>query len=336
MLCKTTSRLLLILALTLTVTATLFAQDATPVAPNAETAIESVYLPLVQSDQQAITETEITTEAALTTTIGTAESVEAARNRCTNRGGKLQVIGLTSDQRLICFAENDPRNGAIIGRVTGLTMDTTLVGIDFRPATGELYGLGNAGGVYTLNLDNARVVLRTRLNVALSGSAFGIDFNPTVDRLRIISDNGQNLRANVDDGTTTADVALNYPAPGANPAPGITGAAYTNNDGDPNTATTLYDIDATLDQVVVQSPANSGQLAPTGKLTVDAATNIGFDIYSVIKDGSTVDVKALASLVVNGQAQFYSINLFTGKAELRGSFKAQQQVIDIAIPLSQQ
>jgi hypothetical protein len=66
-------------------------------------------------------------------------------------------------------------------------------------------------------------------------------------------------------------------------ATGVTGAAYTNNDADPNTATTLYDIDSMLDQNVIQSPANSGLLAATSKLGVDTGPTVGFDIHSRVR-----------------------------------------------------
>jgi hypothetical protein len=247
--------------------------------------------------------------------------------------GNLEVVGLTADHRLICFDENDPNNTNNIGNVFGLIMDTTLVGIDFRPATNELYGLGNAGGVYTLDLGTAQATLRSRLNVPLNGTSFGVDFNPVVDRLRVISDTGQNLRANVDTGATIVDGMLNY-TPGTT-ATGITGAAYTNNDSDPNTATTLYNIDSLLDQVNIQAPPNAGTLNPTGKLTVDTTPTVGFDIYSTVRSGSTVDLRGLASLVTGGQARFYRITLFTGKATLRGTFSSQNQVTGIAIPLNQ-
>ena len=82
----------------------------------------------------------------------------------------------------------------MIGRISGLQTDTKLVGIDYRPATGALYGLGDRGGVYVVNPMSGRARLRARLNVALEGTQFGVDFNPTVDRLRIVSDTGQNLR----------------------------------------------------------------------------------------------------------------------------------------------
>jgi hypothetical protein len=252
--------------------------------------------------------------------------------------GNLRILGLTTDQRLICFNESNPGSAKTIGNITGLTGgDTVLVGIDFRVQDNELYGVGNAGGVYRINTSTAEATFVNRTTIALNGTFFGVDFNPAADRLRIISDTGQNLRHNVNaGGTTILDGTLSYTAPATATATGVTGAAYTNNDLDPNTMTTLYDIDSNLDQVVIQSPANNGTLAATGKLTVDTNASVGFDIYSTISNGSTVNVEGFASLTLaDGSVRLYSIELFSGKAIDRGDFRNQNQVTDIAIPLNQ-
>jgi hypothetical protein len=243
----------------------------------------------------------------------------------------LDVVGLTADGRLVCFEINRARRADVVGQIRGLQTDTKLVGIDYRPATGALYGLGDAGGLYVLNPATAEAHLRARLNVTLQGTRFGIDFNPTVDRLRIVSDTGQNLRANVDDGTTTTDASLNYIGPPpVNSALGITAVAYTNNDASPNTATTLFDIDTSLDQVAIQAPPNAGTLNPTGKLLVDAANDVGFDIYStVVSNGSTERNESFASF----GGTFYRVNAVTGTATALGRFTVP--VVDIAIPLDQ-
>ena len=275
-------------------------------------------------------------------------AVSAGDHRDSNRdhfGGRdLDVVGLTADGRLISFDSDRPGRAKTEGGIRGLTMDTRLVGIDYRPASGndgdsgDLYGLGDRGGVYVIDDDSGKAKLRSRSNVALEGTSFGVDFNPTVDRLRVVSDTGQNLRVNVDDGSTLTDGRLAYPgvppAP-ATPATGVTGAAYTNNDADPNTATTLYDIDSMLDQTVIQSPANAGLLAPTGKLTVDTSPTVGSDIYSTVRNGTTVRVQGFASLTVGGQSGFYKIKLFSGRASSQGSFSSRNQVTAIAIPLNQ-
>jgi hypothetical protein len=117
-------------------------------------------------------------------------------------------------------------------------------------------------------------------------------------------------------------------------APGVTGAAYTNNDfNQSSTGTTLFDLDTTLDQIAIQSPPGNGILVATGKLGVDAGAVSGFDIYSQLRAGITISNHALALLEVGGNWGLYSIELTTGKATRVGAL--DEPVVDIAIPLSQ-
>jgi Domain of unknown function (DUF4394) len=251
---------------------------------------------------------------------------------------KLRVFGLTDDGRLVRFRADAPRRTKDLGYITGLTgSDTALVGIDFRVQDGKLYGVGNAGGVYTIDTTTAAATFVNALTVPLMGASFGVDFNPAADRLRIVSDVGQNLAHNVNaGGVTVSNGTLTYTAPPAAPvaAAGITAAAYTNNDlNQPATATTLFDIDTAMDQIVIQSPPGNGILVATGKLGLDAGSAAGFDIYSRLVKDVTVANRAFASLVVNGAAGFYRINLLTGAATRLGGFS--ETVVDIALPLDQ-
>ncbi len=92
----------------------------------------------------------------------------------------------------------------------GLKKDTRPVGIDFRVQNTKLYGVGDKGGIYTLNTRNAKAAKVSQLTVALAGTFFGVDFNPAANRLRVISDTGQNLRHNIDDPAAhqVTDVAM--------------------------------------------------------------------------------------------------------------------------------
>jgi hypothetical protein len=247
----------------------------------------------------------------------------------------LKAVGLTgSGTKLVAFDTDKPKQVKRIGTVKGLSGDTSLIGIDYRVQDGKLYGVGDQGGVYTVSAKSAKATKVSQLTAALQGASFGVDFNPAANRLRVISDTGQNLRHNIDDGptagTTATDGSLTYPPATATVA-GVTGAAYTNNDLDPATATTLYDLDTTLDQVAIQSPANAGSLAPTGKLGVDAGTDAGFDVYSDLKTGRTSTVAGFATLQVGGKSSLYRVNLITGEASNRGSFPIP--VTDLAIAL---
>ena len=250
--------------------------------------------------------------------------------------GNVRVIGLTDDGRLVRFRANSPQRTSDIGYVQGLSgNDTALVGIDFRVQDGKLYGVGNGGGVYTIDAATAEAQFVNALTVPLVGTSFGVDFNPVADRLRIISDTGQNLAHNVG-GVTVANGTLTYTAPPAAPvaATGVTGAAYTNNDlNQPATATTLFDVDTLMDQIAIQSPPGNGILAATGKLGLDADVVTGFDIYSRLEQGVTVSNHAFASLMTDGRHAFYGIHLTTGRAIRLGSLG--ETLIDIAIPLGQ-
>ena len=273
----------------------------------------------------------------------TTQEAVAANSRCGNRasfvkGPQLAIFALTADQLLLSFRECTPTRPRDIGSVSGLQApDAMIVGIDFRVQDGQLYGLGNQGGIYTIDTSTAAGTLVSRLTVPLNGDFFGVDFNPAANALRIISNTGQNLRhpfAGPLAGTTQNDATLNYPGPPVvSPATGLTGAAYTNNDLDPSTGTSLFNIDTSLNQVVIQSPPNAGALVATGQLTVNPDTPVGFDIYTTLENGVAIDNHGFASMVVDGVPGFYWVNFVTGKASLIDLFS--DPVIDIAIPLNQ-
>ena len=130
-----------------------------------------------------------------------------------------------------------------------------------------------------------------------------------------------------------APTTLTFP-PATTPAAGVA-AAYTNNDLDARTGTTLFDIDAMMDRVAIQSPANSGQLVPTGSLGMDAGPNVGADIYSAVRSGVTVDNQGLATVQVAGNFRLIEIDPLTGTARDQGAFPSRSQVTDIAIQLNQ-
>lgn len=266
-----------------------------------------------------------------------AVSIATAGSSAARTAAGLRAYGITADGTLMAmFSTDRPQVLDWVRVVTGLSGDTALIGIDFRVQNGLMYGVGNAGGIYTITTPPTTpdVVVKkvSQLSVALYGTTFDIDFNPAADRLRVISDWGQNLRHNLADGTTAEDAILTTP-PGLGPTRGVTAAAYTNNDLNPDTATTLFDIATVTDQVVVQSPANNGTLAPTGALGLDAGLNAGFDIYSTLANGKAVSATAFAALSTgtSSQTSLYSVNLLTGAATSVGQFPLA--IADIAIAL---
>ncbi|MER7858000.1 DUF4394 domain-containing protein [Amycolatopsis japonica] len=274
--------------------------------------------------------TKVLAVVALATTlvVGTANSAQAAGPR---------AFAISSDGKLMAtFYTDTPQVLDWVRLVQGLTCgETRLIGLDFRVQNGLLYGVGEKGCIYTIKFPPAApdviVTKVSQLSVPLYGKDFGVDFNPAADRLRVISDYGQNLRHNLGDHVTIEDTVLTTP-PAGGPTRGVTAAAYTNNDLNPDTATTLFDIGTATDQVLVQAPANNGFLSPTGALGVDTGPIAGFDIYSDLTNGKTTSVSGFAVLnPASGTSAFYSVNLLTGAAAKIGDFPLP--IGDVAVAL---
>ncbi len=267
--------------------------------------------------------------AVLGATAGIGHATDGTSSSHVNRP---VAFGLTAAQKLVAFPVADPGDLRRVGEISGLKGDSRIVGIDFRVQNGKLYGVGDEGGIYVLNRSDASANKVSQLTVALEGSQFGVDFNPAADRLRVVSNTGQNLRHDVNEGgATTVDTPLTYP-PATTTAEGIAAAAYTNNDLDATTSVTLFDIDVNLDQVAIQAPANSGQLSATGLLGVDA-DRAGFDIYSTVSEGKTVRNAPYATLRVDRTWRFYKVSPLTGDAELVRGYAGGTRVTDIAVRL---
>lgn len=187
--------------------------------------------------------------------------------------------------------------------ISGLPSGESIISIDYRPATGQLYGLGSSSRLYLINESTG---LASPLGAAaftpqIEGTSSSIDFNPTVDRIRLVSNNGQNLRLHPDLGTVVAtDGNLN---PGT---PSVTAAAYTNNFAQ-TTSTQLFVIDTNNDSLYLQNPPNDGTLVLVGSLGVNATSMNGFDIGGNSNQG-------FAILTVGGEQAIYRINVATGAA----------------------
>ncbi|RYF55728.1 MAG: DUF4394 domain-containing protein, partial [Cytophagaceae bacterium] len=228
---------------------------------------------------------------------------------------------LTDNNQLVRLNTASPSVSQEMTTITGVMNNERLIGIDFRPATGQLYAISNGSRLYTINLrTGAAVPVGTGpLSPAVTGDAAGFDFNPTVDRIRLVSNRGQNLRLNPETG---AVMIVDGPINGVAGA-SISGVAYTNNRSSVTT-TTLYDIDPVTDKLYRQNPPNDGVLAEVGSLGVDIAGQSNFDIAP---NGS-----AIATMISNGVQGLYEINLTTGRAELLGNLPGAMSLVGLAIP----
>ena len=236
-----------------------------------------------------------------------------------------RMIALTNGNVLLWLKAATPGTIDKTVLISGVQLNETIVAIDFRPATGQLYGLGivnpvgdDAGRLYLIDPDSgvATPVGPGPFSTSLAdGANYGFDFNPAVDRIRVVNSADQNMRINPFTGVIAGnDTSIDNPTSGEE----IFSSAYDRNTAG-TTLTTLYAIDIYSDQLMMQGGVNGapspngGVISAVGPLGVLLGSRLGgFDIGS---DGT-----AYASLqTIGGLFSLYQINLATGAATLVGA-----------------
>ena len=147
--------------------------------------------------------------------------------------------GLTSSNEIVRFSSGNTTADQEVVMMTGMQPGEQILAIDFRPSTGQLYGVSNQSRLYAINPLTGRssAISATPFTPAINGNLVGFDFNPTVDRIRLVTENEQNLRLHPETGMVAViDGDIN---PGDK---NIAAAAYTNSFAGATT-TTLYTID---------------------------------------------------------------------------------------------
>ena len=271
---------------------------------------------------------------------GTTEALASVRER------PELLVAVTPSNQLITFNAGEP--GKILSRVPikGLLPAESLLAIDFQVAKGQLFGLSSLGRLLKIN---SQTVEATPVGAPLSllpGQTYGFNFNPTVDRIRLVSDQGHNLRLHPDTGAQVdgdpklpgiqPDGMLAYGAGDllSNTKPRIVAVAYTYNKVDEK-ITTNYAIDAGAGYLAVQgsvegaSPVvspSTGKLQAIGPLLIDRFDTAALDIS---------DLNNTAYLVTNrnagGNSKLYEVNLASGQARLIGAIGGGEPVRGMAI-----
>jgi hypothetical protein len=216
------------------------------------------------------------------------------------------------------FSTSKPEKSMSSVTITGLQSGEKMLGIDFRPATGELFGLGSNSRLYVINPSTGMATLvaalttiptgsTTAIPLSLSGTSFGFDFNPAVDRIRIVSNTGQNLRANPTTGVTLVDGSIN-PQPAS-----VNGVAYDENFAG-TTATELYALSVSTDQLFEIDPPNNGTLIEPLSIGLNITGDGGFDIAP--RNAFVMKDIGLGLYQVDNKSTLFEIDVETGKTKI--------------------
>ncbi|MBH8558387.1 DUF4394 domain-containing protein [Hymenobacter negativus] len=261
------------------------------------------------------------------------------------------VFGLqtsTTATNLVTFQATAPGTYTATTAITGLGTGQTLVGLDSRPNTGQLFALGYAAAttqvqLYTLNVTTGALTAvgpLLTLNLGTNTARIGFDFNPTVDRIRVTGSNNTNFRLNPNNGALAAtDTNLAYATtdPNAAQTPGIGAVAYTNSYIGAS-ATTLYDVDEANARLTTQIPPNNGTLNTVGALGFANFGSSDLDIYFNTSTGANVGYLTALPNVTPGttNSSLYTVNLATGATTLVGAIGGNltPPVTDIALQIT--
>ena len=221
------------------------------------------------------------------------------------------LFGLTCANNLVEFGSGNPGTLARYVAITGMTAGASMVGIDFRPSDGRLYGVGSDSRVYTIDtLTGAASAVGGAFTPGVSGEHFGLAFSGAQDRLRLSSVEGnQNLSLDPLTGAVASadpDLAFGPGDPNAGGNPAISALAYRETGG----GSTLYAVDATANALVTVDPA-------TGALTT--VGGFGRNVYLCSGLDIDTDGTAYASLSTDNGSELYTVDLTTGAATLLGN-----------------
>jgi hypothetical protein len=228
---------------------------------------------------------------------------------------------VTAGAELLALNAGQPSRPLQRRALQGLAAGEQLVGIDFRVARGVLYALSDRGRLFTVDTASGRLTpVGAGPAVPLAGERFGVDFNPAADRIRVVSDRGQNLRLHPDTGAVAAtDPALAWQA-----ADGgrfrVAAAAYTYNPHN-DKLTTNYAIDLAQGRLLTQGSVEGRTpvVSPnTGRLSVVGALGTG-PLEAASLDIADIDNTTLAALRHQGRTRLYLVDLERGGARLLGT-----------------
>lgn len=245
--------------------------------------------------------------------------------------GPLKIWAVNHQHELVSFTVDAPGKLISSKALQGLETGEVIVGLDFRVAKGQLYALSNVGRLYTIDTSTAQLAAVNQKPIwdAPKSGRFGFDFNPTVDRIRVVHESGLNLRLHPDtgaqiDGDASADgvqpdAALAYVDTdvAVGQVPKVAAAAYTYNQQNAK-ITTNFALDLAKGTLVTQgtregvqpsvSP-NSGKLWTVGSLGVGQLVQASFDI-SDVKNEAFVALATKQDM----RTRLFKIDLNSGRA----------------------
>lgn len=246
------------------------------------------------------------------------------------KGRPIYAVDLKN--QLLLFGTESPGTIARVRPITGLPFLKRIVGLDFRPSNGKLYGVGNDSRVYIIDTLTAVATPVgsgpfTPQIASFFDIHFGMGFDPVTERIRLISaEGGMNWSINPDDGTAVRGGTPHYAAgdPNEGKRIKIAGLAYV-----PESAGAASLRRGSLSQAVSQSKwvleaidAENGMLGEF--IDVETGEFIGLGPIESFTGAACAEVKFDGEVVL---AVFLATNATIGAIPLLVEYPTRSAVI---------
>jgi Domain of unknown function (DUF4394)/Calx-beta domain len=249
--------------------------------------------------------------------------------------------GATGAPVVVTLDTADPGTYTSVHSVTGMQPNERIAALDTRSfpvqaaldtgARPRLFAFGvldtpgnDEGRLYTLDPGTGAATLVGGPGsipglVLTDGAAYGMAFQPQVDRFRFVNTADQNFRLNPNSGGVAGiDAPVDNPTVPNQDVPAVT---YDRVDFDQATLTTLFDVDLVSNNLMRQGGldglgpggANGGQLSPVGPL------GFGFNSLESVNADVGLDGSGFATGNTGLTPGLFTLSLDTGKLTLVGT-----------------
>lgn len=233
------------------------------------------------------------------------------------------IYGVRGGTELVRFSPDSPGSVTSLGGF-GPGASDPIVGLDRRPppSDNQLYALSRSGRVFVVSIvgaANPSVITTEIQSLNVAGSPTGLptgrvatDFNPAANALRLIGEDGLNLRV------PTAALVAPAPVPAVNTLvdgrmgyrKGVTAAAYSNPAPNSSPPTTQLFVIDPVSNVLYRQNANAGELGSPVNLNLNVNGVNGYDIYQ--EDAAADNEHFVLMSEEEGSALLYGLNPDTG------------------------
>jgi hypothetical protein len=252
------------------------------------------------------------------------------------------LFGVTSTQNLITLDSATPGTVTTVGALTGVAAGQTILDIDFRPATGQLFGLGVAfdfgAGIetfqlYTINPATAAAtpVGSVPITAPSKSVSLSMSFDPVADNLRVVKTDGANFTISP---TTGQILHADSPLSNGTADPPFVNAIAYDRPVAGATQTTLFGYNVVGNKLVTIGDINgtpnggdSGFVVSNGSSGITVGRVCGL---TIARDGT-----AFLNAPVDGSDKLFTEDLTTGRATLIGTI-AGDTVLKLAAPTAVQ